>query len=261
MAILIIGGIALFGGNNNSDQPASENVSDEQRSEESTANAVVNKQEEITVTKEDTEGNTEASTVSEESTANAVVNEQEEITVTKEDTERNTEASTVSEEASSSSAINPSDLFLSLARSVDIGGTETGSEQTESDLVDDPVAIRQKMVEQFESLGISEEDLADFLAAYDTLTDESVMEKLEALTEEESLALIESLTVASEPVFEGIIKCLEPLMTAAFNNVEEPDLNALEEEYTETVRCMVDSLNEFGRQVIAVLEEHEIIET
>ncbi len=227
MIALIIGGIILLGDNDDSSQSASENTNDEQQREESTENAIADKQEETTATETDTE--------------------------------QKTAEDTATEKASTPLGVNPSSLFLNLARSTSVDGTQTGSEQqTASDLGDDPVAIRQEIVEQFESLGISEEDLADFLAAYDTLTDESVIEKLESLTREEALALEASFATAAESIFEDMLTCLEPLLTSAFTTAE-PDLDAIEELAEETTRCMVGSLNEFGRQLIAVLEEHEII--
>ena len=240
LAVLIVAGIALFGGDGDT-QPVAENTDGEQQSEE-TSEATTNN-EESTVDDDADSGSDAATEMFEQS-------------------ENDQTAETETTEPDQS--FGPSKLFFGLAQGIRTDGAQV---ETEVEAPEDPAVVRQMMVEHLESQGLSEDDLADFFAAYDAVTGETVTAAVEALTEEEIIALEAAVTEASGPAFEGVISCLEPLLLAAFAAAADPELAedpalleaALEEDAQAAVSCLIDALNELGRQILTALEDNGLI--
>ena len=247
LSVLIIGGIAIFGGGDET-QTTTEDTASDQASENTT----------------ETEAAEPAETESDDSNgADGAATEaagQDAADSTPAEADQAADA----QSAESSQQINPSHLFFGLVRSVQVDEAQV---EPEIDPPDDPVAVRQLMVEHLESQGLSEDDLADFFAAYDASTSEALQEKLATWTAEEILALESAVGAASEPALEGVLLCLEPLLTAAFAAAADPELaenptlleESLKEEVEAATGCVIDALNALGRQILAALEANELL--
>lgn len=234
LAALIFGGIALFGSGDEPSQPTDADTS--------TTPGVVEEQE--TETNNPTDAATDQQSEGDESTATTPATEDEET--------NNTDTP-----PAESLTAYPAGIFLELAQLVSAQPqTEEDGEQTAPlPIPDDPVVLRQQIVDGFAQEGISEESVADFLAAYDTLTSETVTQALESLSETEVQALAETLTTLSESILEDSFACVLPHLSEALN-LENPEGNSLSDEsLAEILDCTVETLNKFGREMTSVLED------
>ena len=126
------------------------------------------------------------------------------------------------------------------------------------------------MVDDLAALGISEEDLADFFAAFDALNDPALLEKIEALTDAEFAAITATVGTAVTPSLEGLTECVLPLLAVSLEAATDPALQGdpalieaaiMESEAAqEAIPCATDLLNELGRLIIAGLQANGLLE-
>ena len=104
---------------------------------------------------------------------------------------------------------------------------------------------RQELVAAMAEVGITEAEIADFLAAYDYLTDPTTAEQLEQLDAASYAALDEALGSAIEGHIAALFACIILLDDA---DLTESSLT------TALVPCVVETLNDLGRDLLEITQ-------
>ena len=140
-------------------------------------------------------------------------------------------------------------LFNLSGSSVERQTIETGDVE-EADI--DPVAVRQNLVDELAAVGITEAEVADFLAAYDLLVSEDFMTAYVALTDEERQAYEAALVGVLEDYFQSFFNDCD--LSNLFNiEVEADELQA------DFMACVVAAINQLGRDIVSVSREHGLV--
>ena len=117
-----------------------------------------------------------------------------------------------------------------------------------SALVEEAGVAREEFINELAEIDIAESDVADFLQAYDLLTSESTLTSLSNFTETEAAVFEEKITAAAVDILASILK-------SCLGDLENADIDSLS---TFDSTCILEPLNQFGRDVISILAEFNI---
>lgn len=138
-------------------------------------------------------------------------------------------------------------LFNLSGSSVERQTVRTGAEDGEEADIG-PAAVRQSFVDELAALGIAETEVADFLAAYDLLISEDFMTAYAALTDEGQQAYEAALVGVLEDYFRSFFTDCD--LGNLFSVEAEAELQA------DLTACVIVSINQLGRDIVAVSQEH-----
>ena len=128
---------------------------------------------------------------------------------------------------------------------------EEGTGQNQLQLSEEEIAsARQDLIDTFQEMGIEESEIADFLAAYDYLMEDSNRQQLAELSDEQWAAIEVELLETLETFTASLLAC----STEAISDLENlEDDQILDAAYD--FSCFAEPLNQFGRDLLEVVQD------
>ena len=128
---------------------------------------------------------------------------------------------------------------------------EEGTGQNQLQLSEEEIAsTRQDLIDTFQEIGIEESEIADFLAAYDYLMEDSNRQQLAELSDEQWAEIEIELLETLETFTASLLAC----STEAISDLENlEDDQILDAAYD--FSCFAEPLNQFGRDLLEVVQD------
>ena len=128
---------------------------------------------------------------------------------------------------------------------------EEGTGQNQLQLSEEEIAsTRQDLIDTFQEIGIEESEIADFLAAYDYLMEDSNRQKLAELSDEQWAEIEMELSERLETFTASLLACSNEALSDLENLEDDQILDAAYD-----FSCFAEPLNQFARDLLEVLQD------
>ena len=130
---------------------------------------------------------------------------------------------------------------------------EEGTGQNQLQLSEEEIAsTRQDLIDTFQAIGIEESEIADFLAAYDYLMEDSNRQQLAELSDEQWAEIEMELSERLETFTASLLACSNESLSDLENLEDDQILDAT---YDYDFSCFAEPLNQFGRDLLEVVRD------